>query len=84
MLRDELRYRSTTLRIAQGRNHSSWLVEQQNTLRSGANGFAIHLDLIHRRVDLATQFSDNLSVDTHTSLFDELLHLSTGTNTTFS
>jgi hypothetical protein len=84
MLGDELRYRSTTFRIAQGRNHSSRLVEQKDPLRSWANGLAIHLDLINRRVDLATQFSDNLSVDTHPSLFDELLHLSTGTNTTFS
>jgi hypothetical protein len=71
MLGDELRYRSTTFRIAQGRNHSSWLVEQKDPLRRGANGFAIHLDLIHRRVDLATELGDDLSVDTHTSLFDE-------------
>jgi hypothetical protein len=84
MLGDKLRYRSTTFRIAHGRNHSSRFVEQQDPLRSGANGLPIHLNLINRRIDLSTELGDHLSVDTHTSLFDELLHLSTGTNTTFS
>jgi hypothetical protein len=47
MLGNELRYRSTTFRIAQGRDHSSWLVEQKDPLWSGTNGLAIHLDLIN-------------------------------------
>jgi hypothetical protein len=84
VLGDELRYRSTTFRIAQGGNYTSRFVEQEDSLRSRANGAAIHLNLINRWIDLSTKLSHDLSVDTNPSLFDELFHLSTGTDTTFS
>jgi hypothetical protein len=84
VLCDELRYRSTTLRITECGNDTAGLVKQEHPLRSHTNGSPIYLNLVNRWIDLPTEFGNDLSIYTDASLFDELLHLSTGANTTFS
>ena len=83
MLGEELSHRWATFRVAQRRNDTAWFIENHYSLWSRSNRPSIDLDLVDLWVYLATKLSNNLPVNTHPPLFDELLHLSARTNTTF-